>query len=319
MTFDPIRYVVPGYIAEGATILAGRPKLGKSWLCLESGLAVASGNTCLGGILCEQGSVLFLALEDNRRRLQRRIDKVVSPFGGEWPEAFHYATEWPRADEGGIEQIAAWIERTPDARLIVVDVLAMFRPARGQQQSLYEADYAAASGLQGLASRHGVAVVIVHHVRKSPAETDPFEKVSGTMGLTGAADTVLVLDRDSNGVTLYGRGRDIEEVETALSFNKETCRWIIMGEASEVRRTDERSVILVTLKDADEPMTPTEIAGAIGQPLNNVKQLLFKMSKAGEVRKVPGRRGHYVHPDRIDLYTRDNHDYPVTGEYGRWS
>jgi hypothetical protein len=319
MTFDPIRYVVPGYIAEGATILAGRPKLGKSWLCLESGLAVAAGDTCLGGILCEQGSVLFLALEDNRRRLQRRIDKVVSPFGGEWPEAFHYATEWPRADEGGIEQIANWVERTPDARLIVVDVLAMFRPARGQQQSLYEADYAAVSGLQGLASKYGVAVVIVHHVRKSPAETDPFEKVSGTMGLTGAADTVLVLDRDSNGVTLYGRGRDIEEIETALSFDKETCRWIVMGEASEVRRTDERSVILVTLKDADEPMTPTEIAGAIGQPLNNVKQLLFKMSKAGEVRKVPGRRGRYVHPERIDLYTPDNHDNPVTGDYGRWS
>jgi RecA-family ATPase len=179
MTFEPIRYVVPGYIAEGCTILAGRPKVGKSWLCLEGGLAVAEGSTCLGGILCEKGSVLFLALEDNRRRLQRRIDKVVSPFGGDWPAAFHFATEWPRADEGGIELIRDWIERTPDARLIVVDVLAMFRPTRGNQQSLYEADYAAVSGLQSLASRYGVAIVIVHHLRKSPAETDPFERFRG--------------------------------------------------------------------------------------------------------------------------------------------
>ncbi|WP_238207216.1 AAA family ATPase, partial [Methylobacterium aerolatum] len=60
MSFPPIRYVVPGYIAEGCTLLAGRPKLGKSWLVLESGLAVARGGDCLGGIQCEQGDVLYL-------------------------------------------------------------------------------------------------------------------------------------------------------------------------------------------------------------------------------------------------------------------
>jgi hypothetical protein len=134
------------------------------------------------------------------------------------------------------------------------------------------------------------------------------------MGLTGAADTVLVLDRDCNGATIYGRGRDIEEIETAVTFDRETCRWIVMGEASEVRRTEKRSVILVTLKEANEALTPTDIAGAIGQPLNNVKQLLFKMSKAGEVLKVPGRLGRYVHPDRADLYTTDNHDNSVTND-----
>src|SRR5215210_415680 len=74
--FDPIRYVVPGFIAEGCTLLAGRPKLGKSWLMLDVGLAVAAGRICLGDTRCEQGDVLYLALEDNERRLQRRIDRV---------------------------------------------------------------------------------------------------------------------------------------------------------------------------------------------------------------------------------------------------
>src|SRR5215210_144378 len=74
--FPPIRYVVPGYIAEGCTLLAGRPKLGKSWLMLDVGLAVAAGRICLGETACEQGDVLYLALEDNERRLQRRIDRV---------------------------------------------------------------------------------------------------------------------------------------------------------------------------------------------------------------------------------------------------
>src|SRR5918995_1762171 len=78
--FAPIKYVVPGYIAEGCTLLAGRPKLGKSWLVLEMGLAVASGGCCLGSIPCKQGDVLYLALEDNERRLQKRIDKVLGPL-----------------------------------------------------------------------------------------------------------------------------------------------------------------------------------------------------------------------------------------------
>jgi biotin operon repressor len=141
--------------------------------------------------------------------------------------------------------------------------------------------------LQELASALGIGVLIVHHVRKSIGETDPFEKVSGTLGLTGAADTALILDRDGNGCSLYGRGHDIQEFEKAISFSKEVCRWTIQGEASEVRRTDERSVILQVLLEQSEPMSPAEVSNATGMPRNNVKQLLFKMAKDGEVAKAP--------------------------------
>ncbi|MGH1587867.1 AAA family ATPase [Methylobacterium phyllosphaerae] len=299
LTFPPIRYVVPGYIAEGCTLLAGRPKLGKSWMVLESALAVARGGTCLGSIACEQGDVLYLALEDNRRRLQRRIDKLLGPFDPEWPAALEYATEWPRANEGGVDRIRTWILARANPRLVIVDVLAMFKPVRGSSESLYEADYAAIKGLQALAGEHSVAVVIVHHTRKSGAESDPFEKVSGTLGLSGAADTTLILDRDGNGATLYGRGRDIEEIESAVVFDKLGCRWHVQGEAAEVRRTDERGGVLAALEDADEPMSPGEVAVATGHRRNAVDQLLFKMSKAGEVLKAG--RGRYVHPSRSDL------------------
>lgn len=300
--FEPIRYVVPRYIAEGCTLLAGRPKLGKSWLVLEMGLAVATGDICLGGIECEQGDVLYLALEDNERRLQKRIDKVLGPLH-EWPDSFRYETEWPRANEGGLDEIRDWIRGTRNPRLVIVDVLAMFRPTSGSRDNLYEADYHAIKGLQAIASEFGVAIVVVHHTRKGGSDVDPFEKVSGTLGLSGAADTTIVLDRDGNGATLYGRGRDIEEIESAVEFNKGDCRWFVMGKAEDVRRTDERSSILTVLFEADEPMTPADIAGAIGQPRNNVRQLLFKMGKAGEVRKLPGR-GRYIHPMRADLDNR---------------
>ncbi|TXM72889.1 AAA family ATPase [Methylobacterium sp. WL12] len=301
--FSPIRYVVPGYIAEGCTLLAGRPKLGKSWLVLEAGLAVASGSNCLGGIPCEQGDVLYLALEDNERRLQRRMDKVLGAFATEWPAAFECATEWPRSNEGGIDAIEEWILSKENPRLVIVDVLAMFKPVRGDKESLYEADYLSIKGLQGLAGKYQVAIVVVHHTRKSGTESDPFEKVSGTLGLSGAADTTVILDRDGNGATLYGRGRDVEEIEAAVIFDKASCRWHVQGEASEVRRTDERGGILAALEDADEPMSPGEIAIATGHTRNAIDQLLYKMGKAGEVLKAG--RGRYVHPNRTDLIDRD--------------
>lgn len=332
--FDPIKYVVPGYIAEGLTLLAGKPKIGKSWMVLDIALAVASGGVCLGNVPCEQGDVLYLALEDNMRRLQSRLHKLweYENLAGDIPvpDRLFFSTEWKRAGEGGVEDIREWIDEHPAARLVVVDVLAMFKAtSRGRDQTLYESDYGALKDLQSLAMETGVAIVVVHHTRKSGSESgDPFEKVSGTLGLSGAADTTIILDRDQNGCTLYGRGRDIEEIETAVMFDKPTCRWSALGKAADVRRTDERAVILDLLADnrpdnQDEPegMSPADIADALGLRRNNVKQLLFKMAKAGEVTKV-GKKGRYCHPDHVgyrpDPMTPDNPDNRITGD-GRGS
>jgi hypothetical protein len=167
-----------------------------------------------------------------------------------------------------------------------------------------------------LASDLAIAIIIVHHTRKSREQIDPFEKVSGTLGLSGAADTVLILDRDQNGVTLYGRGRDIPEIETAMEFDRNCCRWKILGNASDVRRTDQRKEILDTLYDAIELMSPSDIADAARMRRNNVKQLLHKMAKEGEV--VKSGRGKYRHPDRSDLdsqQTPSNFDNPITAKH----
>lgn len=291
MQFPPLKYVVPGFIAEGCTILAGPPKLGKSWLMLDAGLAVASGGTCFGGA-CDQGAVLYLALEDNHRRLKERISKLLGS-DEEWPSAFLYAVSWERADCGGTERIRHWLLAADKPRLVVVDVLAKFRPAGGTENS-YAADYAAVSGLQALASEFGVAIVIVHHVRKAGSDVDPFEKVSGTMGLTGAADTTLVLDRSGSGITLYGRGRDIEEVEVDMRFERETCRWLVAGPVEEARRSDERRRILAAVAAAGSALTPTEIAATTGMKPDNVRQLLHTMMASGELSRLG--RGKYVLP-----------------------
>lgn len=312
MTFAPIRYIVPGYIAEGCTLLAGRPKLGKSWMVMEMALAVARGGSCLGGIQCEQGDVLMLALEDNERRLRSRISKLMPALvQADWPETFHYATEWPRANDGGLGYINEWLDTHPRARMIIVDVLAQFRPIRSGKDQLYDGDYRAIKDLQEIASKRNVAIVIVHHTRKSQSESgDPFETVSGSLGLSGAADTTLVLDRNSNGCTLYGRGRDIEEIESAVTFDKTSAKWIVQGNVTDVRRSDERGNIVDALRQAGEAMSPNDLAIVTGMKSGNVRRLLMKMVETGEVQK--SGRGSYIHPDFVVTDT----DTPTTGNIG---
>jgi AAA domain-containing protein len=102
-TFEPVKFIVPQLIPEGLTLLCGRPKVGKSWAALEIAVSVAMSDafTCFGGRETIKGHVLYAALEDNQRRLQRRMDKLLSPFTTEWPEGLTLSTAWKRLDEGG--------------------------------------------------------------------------------------------------------------------------------------------------------------------------------------------------------------------------
>ena len=181
------------------------------------------------------------------------------------------------------------------------------KPIKTQQG--YTEDYESLAALHRLANDKGVSIILLHHTRKMEAE-DPVDTVSGTLGLAGCADSVLVLARSSQGTTLYVRGRDIEEAEHAVSFDKAGCRWTILGDASDVHRSNERNSILAVLDEAADPMGPSDIAAAADMPVNNAKQLLHKMAAAGEVGKVG--RGQYVHPSHVTPATPDNFDNPVT-------
>ena len=178
----------------------------------------------------------------------------------------------------------------------MLDTLAGVRPIRTTQG--YTEDYESLATLHRLANERGVAIPVLHHTRKMEAE-DPLDTVSGTLGLAGCADTVLVLNRSSKGTTLYVRGRDIEEAEHAISFDKQSCRWTILGNASDVQRSNERGRILAVLEDATELLGPQDLTDMTGMPSGNVRQLLLKMAHDGEVLK--GGRGKYRHPDRADL------------------
>src|SRR5262249_12439745 len=268
----PIKYVVPSIIVEGLTLLAGKPKIGKSWLVLPAALAVTRGGFTLGDLHCPEGGVLHCALGDNLHRLQLRLTQLLRypPWN---VKRVDFRCEMPRLAEGGLAVLEEWIKSKPHPRLIVIDVLAMVRPQQKQRdQTNYEPDYASVLQLRELAHRYGIAIVAIAHLRKSDSD-DAFDTVSGTLGLTGAPDTVLVLKRDasSGAIILHGRGRDLVEIEKAMAFDAQSCLWRITGDASTVHMTKERATVLQAIDDATEPVGPTDIAGVTGMKVPNVK------------------------------------------------
>jgi hypothetical protein len=293
MDFAPLEYVIPGYVVEGLTVLRGKPKLGKSWWAYDASIAVATGGKAIGSVACVQGDVLYLALEDNRRRVKDRL-LTLCPARKLMKislDRLTVRTVAPRIDTGLLVELDKWRRGCANPRLIIIDVFLKVRPPRKKGEDAYAADYDAVTPLQRYASEHRLAIVLVTHTRKMEAE-DPLEAISGTNGVTGAADAVLVLNRDAKGTTLYGRGRDIEEIETAMRFDG--GRWSILGDADEVRKSDERRKIVSALKEAGDELTPTAIAKTIGAKVENVRVLLRKMVVSGDV--LQPRVSYYATP-----------------------
>ncbi len=283
--------VVPGFFVEGLTLLASRPKLGKSWLMLSTAVAVATGGRALGKIQVEKGEALYLGLEDNQRRLQSRLEVITDDV----PGGLHLATSgsMSRLHEGGLEQLDGWITAHPACRLVVIDTLARVRPPMKPGADLYSQDAILGAQLQELAIKHSVALVLVHHVRKALAE-DFLDTVSGSTGLTGVADAVLVLNRQRGeaDAILHVTGRDIEENSHALQFDPAKGLWSLLGNADVYALTKERQTILAYLAQHAVPASPKEIAEGTGLPRGSVRNLLGKLLHEKLI--LSPKRGLYI-------------------------
>lgn len=295
-TFDPVKWMLPGIIPEGVTILAGKPKIGKSWFALDICIAAADGSRyTLGDLKPRHGDCLYLALEDNQRRMKKRIHKLVPP-DWVWPDRLDIAHEWKRSDAGGIDDLRSWcIERKAEGgspTLIQIDTLQRFRPVVKGTDS-YATDYAAVSALLALTKEFpGLCIIVVHHDRKMDAD-DPFDTVSGTLGITAAADTIMIIKRNAGAVKLYVRGRDVEDSEIPLRFEKTSCKWVrLNAEDAEASLSVERQSIVDAVESVPDGMGIPEIMSATGRTDRNATdQLLWKMVQDGEIKRI--RRGVY--------------------------
>ena len=175
-------------------------------------------------------------------------------------------------------------------RSVIVDTLAKVRPQQLHNENIYDRDYRSVQGLKKIADAYHVAILIVHHTRKAEAD-DPLETISGSFGLSGGVDGVLVLKRERGkaDAVLHVTGRDVEENEFALKFTF-PC-WELMGDAEQFRLSEERQAILAILHVAEKATTPKEITQAFCAKYpkanyDSVAKLLSKMAKTGEIKCV---------------------------------
>lgn len=297
--FPPVRWAVHGLLAEGLNVFAGPQKVGKSCLTLGVAVAVAEGGKALGRVDVEQGDVLLAALEDSPRRLKHRLGQVLD--GRPAPSRLSIVTALPAMPKA-TELVSEWLDEHPDARLVVVDVLAKVRPQSLPGVDRYEADYRVMSDLKTLADRHRVAVVAVTHTRKLGAE-DVFDTVSGSVGLTGAADATIVLRRARNDTagSLSITGRDVPESEYAVQFDGERSTWTLDGDelaqaarrAAEARATsglgDHSARIVAFVGEHPDGVRAGDVEKALEMP--DARRYLARLAEAGRIEKAA--RGLY--------------------------
>jgi len=218
LDIPPLAWIVPDLLPEGTTVLAGPPKLGKSCLVYQVAVEVALGGELLGRPI-EQGDVLYLALEDGKRRGQTRLRAALGDRG--MPRG-RLEVRWSAARLGeGLEaELVDWLDAHPDARLIAIDTLQRVRARGDARRNAYEVDVEDLGRLQSLFRDRAVGLLVVHHSKKDAGD-DFLASVSGTYGITGSVDTTLVIARKR--LETFGKlvvtGRDVAEVEEPVAFN----------------------------------------------------------------------------------------------------
>jgi RecA-family ATPase len=275
-----VKWVIPGLIPVGLSILVGSPKVGKSWFALALAIAKAKGSIAFGKIKVGMGIAHYVALEDNEGRLHERIETILGGIiaNNDFPQKLLYSLEMAAIGSGGIAQLEKFLTQNPDSELIIIDTLGRIIPNSGKQGYKFEVEYMAK--LQGLTLKNpNLAIMVLHHDRK--AQSDDFvHLVSGTHGISGTADTVMVLKKLSRinvNAILYITGRDIEEQELKLKFDSGI--WEL---TEELPITTERNAIIELLKK-NGPMTMNEISSALNKKQENIRQLVYKLKKKGSI------------------------------------
>jgi phage/plasmid primase-like uncharacterized protein len=232
----PPRHVVENLIVEGLTLLCAPQKIGKSWLVLDLCFSVAAGKD-FWAFQTGKCETLYCSLEDPAWRIKDRVKKLFENSAA--PAGVHFITEADKLGEGFLEHLDGELSNNPQIGMVVIDTLQRIRKVNSKNNDIYGHDYEELVQLKKFAEKRKVALVVVHHTRKTKDETDPFTNVLGTGGLTGAVDTTLVImkkKRADKEATLSITGRDVEERDVILEWGgKGVWRWTMSGDAEEMK------------------------------------------------------------------------------------
>ena len=276
--------VIDGLLYTGTYLFVGAPKVGKSFLMAQLAYHVSKGLP-LWGYAVRQGTVLYLALEDDHRRLQERLYRM---FGTDSTPDLRFAIYAKKLDNGLEEQLKKFIHEHPDTRLVIIDTLQKVRENGGDKYS-YASDYDVITGLKQFADTSGICLLLVHHTRKQQAD-DRFDMISGTNGLLGAADGAFLLQKErrtGNTATLDISGRDQQDQRLYLTRDEERLVWRLERTETELWREPPDPVLeavaaLVTAERPEWAGTATELIAVLGlelQPNALTKRLNVRAGK----------------------------------------
>ena len=306
---EPLNFVVDTLISQGLHILAGSPKVGKSWLALWLAVTVAKGEP-VWNMSTRQGTTLYLCLEDSVLRIQNRLFEITEDA----PDSVHFCTECALIGQGLEEQVDAFIAAHPDTVLVIIDTLQMVRPIH---DATYANDYRDLSVLKRLADKHGIAILLIEH---------DMNRISGTTAISGAVDSSFTLVEEKRGsgrARLTCVGRDIEYRELELRRSEENV-WELVSDSREepVLREDRivvllsafmstRTIFIGTPTELSEKIDPDRIEGVTPKKISRlILQSVEALRKNGIQAMVRRSNGKRV----IELRRADSADLEGAGE-----
>lgn len=276
MNLPEVRWIINDILPAGLTILAARPKSGKSFLALDLGMSVVSGTDFLDKFSTNQTNALYISNEDSINRMQNRLKRIIKAkniIETENLSELHINTDFPKLTDYGLNQLTKIIKQKK-LGLIIIDTFFKQVDFGAGKQNSYIKEYETTGKLQSFAIENNIALIVITHTRKAPSD-DVFDSVLGTTGLTGSADTIWVIDKKQNTSILEIIGKDVEPASIVMKF--ENFLWTFKENFIDLRLTPEREEILNLLEDAGKPLRTSEIAEKINKKTNNVSSLLKKM------------------------------------------
>ena len=322
-TYEPTHFLVDELIPEGLHILAGAPKIGKSWLALWLCLCVAQGQT-LWNFATTQGEALYLSLEDSFQRIQTRLFDLTEDA----PPTLHFAIMADTLKHGLEQQIEQFLMEHPTTKLVVIDTLQRVR-GTGSDSNLYANDYQDIGLLKKLADNQHIAILLIHHLRKLH-DDDPMNMISGSTGLSGAADSTFVLQknaRSANAATLHCTGRDIPDRTLKLELGEDDHVWKMLSDSKTCTGASKISALQIVhlfsaLLSADLEYTGTPSAlsakidpdGSLGITPKKITRLALEsvetLRKNGILVKTYRSNGKRL----ISLRSAESADLPTVGK-----
>lgn len=271
--FLEYEWIYKDFLPIGLTILAGKPKIGKSFLALKIALEVAREHT-----------VVYMSYEDKQQQMQGKLKILFNSNENLISKNLYIPEEVFTMNYGGIEQLE-YLCSQYKPKLIVIDTLQKFRGLeKGNNLNIYASDYDLIGQIKEIADKFNIAILIIHHTKKGESD-DPVELISGTTGISGGVDTLLILKkkRNESEAILYINGRNVSEREIAMRF--EDGNWEFLGEASEHQKSIVRQKIKEVLIESGEPLTCREITDLTGLKAGAIKGTLHRMVNDNEIEK----------------------------------